>query len=95
MTNDDIRRIFLSHGFTIKEGETDLKPYVYDAAKALIVEALAVHAADVATLVKRIREIVDLQREPHWAYRNTVTANRIAIRDLCDQLLAASTTVDL
>lgn len=36
MTNDEIKRIFLANGFTIKEGETDLKPYVYDAAKTLL-----------------------------------------------------------
>lgn len=40
-------------------------------------------------LVNRIRSIVDLEREPHWAYRNTMTTNRNAIRDLCDQLLSS------
>lgn len=38
--DDMIRRIFLAHGFTIKEGQTDLKPYVFEAAHALI-EAVA------------------------------------------------------
>lgn len=33
--NGDIRSIFLTHGFTVKEGQTDLKPYVYAAAHAL------------------------------------------------------------
>jgi len=36
LSKDQIREVFLSHGFTIKEGQTDLKPYVYDAAYALI-----------------------------------------------------------
>ena len=36
MTKDQIRQIFLAHGFTIKEGQTDLKQYVYDAAEALL-----------------------------------------------------------
>ncbi len=35
-----IRTIFLANGFTIKDGQTDLKPYVYtewrDAASALL-----------------------------------------------------------
>jgi hypothetical protein len=31
-----IRETFLANGFTIKEGCTDLKPYVYDAAFALL-----------------------------------------------------------
>jgi hypothetical protein len=34
--NDTIREVFLAHGFTIKEGQTDLKPYVYDAVHALL-----------------------------------------------------------
>lgn len=36
LSKDRIREVFLSHGFTVKEGQTDLKPYVYDAAYALI-----------------------------------------------------------
>lgn len=36
LSKDRIREVFLSHGFTVKEGQTDLKPYVYDAANALI-----------------------------------------------------------
>jgi len=31
-----IREIFLKNGFTIKEGQTDLKEYVYEAAFALL-----------------------------------------------------------
>ncbi len=38
MTHDQIRDIFLAHGFTIKEGQTDLKDYVYSAARALLAE---------------------------------------------------------
>ncbi|CAB3729243.1 hypothetical protein [Achromobacter piechaudii] len=34
--NDTIRAVFLGHGFTIKEGQTDLKPYVYEAVHALL-----------------------------------------------------------
>jgi hypothetical protein len=33
---DDIRREFLDAGFTVKPGEPDLKPYVYEAATRLI-----------------------------------------------------------
>lgn len=35
---DAIRRVFMAHGFTIKDGQTDLKPYVYEAAEALLRE---------------------------------------------------------
>jgi hypothetical protein len=33
---DQIRQRLLEHGFTIKEGQTDLKPYVYDAVYAVL-----------------------------------------------------------
>lgn len=33
-----IRRVFLANGFTIKEGQEDLKSYVYTAARALVNE---------------------------------------------------------
>lgn len=35
LTNDGIRSVFMAHGFTVKQGLDDLKPYVYDAARAL------------------------------------------------------------
>lgn len=38
VSQDRIREIFMAHGFTIKEGQTDLKQYVYDAARALLAE---------------------------------------------------------
>ena len=46
ITNEDIRREFLAAGFTIKEGHTDLKPYVYEAARRIL--ALAAAPAEVA-----------------------------------------------
>ena len=48
MTNDEIKSIFLAHGFTIKPGCDDLKPYVYEAARALLarVEADARQSLD-------------------------------------------------
>lgn len=36
MNRDKIREIFMAHGFTIKEGQADLRPYVYEAAEALL-----------------------------------------------------------
>jgi hypothetical protein len=46
--NDTIRAVFLEHGFTIKEGQTDLKPYVYEAVHALLskLRAEGVQAGD-------------------------------------------------
>ena len=42
MTKDEIREVFLEHGFTIKDGQTDLRQYVYDAAYALLEQQRAV-----------------------------------------------------
>lgn len=36
LSRNQIREVFMAHGFTIKEGQTDLKQYVYDAAHALL-----------------------------------------------------------
>ena len=36
MNRTEIRNILLSHGYTIKTGQTDMMPYVYEAAEALI-----------------------------------------------------------
>ena len=36
LTEDEIRSIFLANGFTIKDGLSDLKPYVYQAARAIL-----------------------------------------------------------
>lgn len=35
MDKETIKSILLAHGFTIKQGEADLKPYVYSAADAI------------------------------------------------------------
>lgn len=39
--DDTIRSVFMAHGFTIKDGQTDLKPYVFAAARALFSAAPA------------------------------------------------------
>lgn len=38
MSDEQIKKIFLKNGFTIKEGHDDLQPYVYKAAKELLLE---------------------------------------------------------
>ncbi len=52
ITKDEIRDIFLRNGFTIKEGQTDLKDYVYAAATdlTLTVAILAFEKFDKALL---------------------------------------------
>ncbi len=39
ITDEQIRAVFLENGFTVKEGQADLKPYVFAAARALLVAA--------------------------------------------------------
>lgn len=39
-TRDQIRAVFTEHGFSVKEGQKDLKEYVYEAANALLRLAL-------------------------------------------------------
>jgi hypothetical protein len=40
LTDDAIREIMLANGFTVKPGETDLKPYVFAAAHAIAAAAI-------------------------------------------------------
>jgi hypothetical protein len=58
MTDNQIREIFLANGFTIKDGQTDLKPYVYAAARALLAAASPPPAQ-----TADVREMADEQRE--------------------------------
>lgn len=63
LTRDQIREVFMAHGFTIKEGQTDLKQYVYDAAYALLelVAAPQQEAQEPALFVsaKQLADLVD------------------------------------
>lgn len=56
LTDDQIREVFLANGFTVKEGQTDLKPYVFAAARALLAKTLVAPAAPApsADLCERI-----------------------------------------
>ena len=51
MTNDQIKEIALANGFKLKEqpnGEMDLNPYVYEFARALVIDSLQNIKASVA-----------------------------------------------
>lgn len=50
MKKAQIREIFLQAGFTIKEGQSDLKPYVYEAAQDLL------NARDQEELAKSVQQ---------------------------------------
>lgn len=55
ITDNEIRSVFLAHGFSIKDGQDDLKPYVYAAARALLSRyndhAPSNHIADTSKMV--------------------------------------------
>lgn len=69
---DAIRRVFMAHGFTIKEGQTDLKPYVYEAAEALLRELSP------AVAVPGFRDLTD---DELWEIRNHVAINEVTRDD--------------
>lgn len=48
MTKDQIRAVLLASGFTIRDGQTDLQAYVYEAAEALLRQYEETRAADQA-----------------------------------------------
>ncbi len=54
---DRIREIFMAHGFTVEEGQTDLKQYVYDAADALLCAARAPAADSVLEDAARLKAL--------------------------------------
>lgn len=86
LTEDQIREVFLANGFTIKEGQTDLKPYVYAAARALLALAAspAALAVDWQHTLAEAREAV----EERWEQSNTLHDHALLQR--IDGLLAAS-----
>lgn len=77
---DRIREIFMAHGFTIKEGQTDLKQCVYDAAEALL------RAARVPA--DSVQEDAALW---HWLAEYLVGTRT----DLDDEIVASETVNDL
>ncbi|ABL96775.1 hypothetical protein BcepF1.044 [Burkholderia phage BcepF1] len=58
-SKDVIREVFMAHGFTIKEGQPDLKPYVYEAAYALLARFSSPNAADGSDIDACIEALVD------------------------------------
>lgn len=60
MTNDQIKEIALKSGFKLKEqsdGSTDLNPYVYDFARALISSEFDKVRANALKLLKDTTEV--------------------------------------
>ena len=80
LDRDRIREIFMAHGFTVKEGQTDLKQYVYDAADALLRAA-----RDPADSVQKDAACW------HWLAEYLVGTRT----DLDDEIVASETVNDL
>lgn len=61
VSDAQIKAVFLANGFTIKEGLTDLKPYVYQAARALLATGGQAQAVErIAIDMKQTAELLDL-----------------------------------
>ena len=81
-----IREVFMRNGFTIREGQSDLKPYVYAAAEELLQLAAPVQQVSVPDVSSMARILADrnadacnVNREDNWAiygqdYIDDVTA---------------------
>lgn len=62
LTNEEIKRIFLEKGFSIKEGLDDLKPYVYEAAREVIKAA----KGDVVVTINGAGDCVSVKRQDEY-----------------------------
>lgn len=63
ISNDTIREVFTRNGFTVKEGQTDLRPYVYSAARELLalVDGNPVSKQQESAPVLPVREDIEVQ----------------------------------
>lgn len=80
LSKDKIREIFLANGFTVKEGQTDLKPYVYEAAEALLKEAVTTDNESRAMFVAR------LENKESYGDHDLTVAEVLALLNDCDML---------
>ena len=75
-----VREIFMNHGFTIKGGQTDLKPYVYNAAYALLNAApKPAQQAEADKLLRQVLYVIeawerDCDHGDYWRDRDDAIA---------------------
>ena len=81
-----IREIFMTHGFTVKEGQTDLKQYVYDAADALL-RAASAPADSVLEDAARYRYLRDGDWREHEKLESVI---RLQLNALWDETIDAA-----
>ena len=71
VTRDQIRDVFMRNGFTVKEGQTDLKSYVYAAAEELLALVDTRQSAHVSVPRERIKIALEaVQNAMEDAYNN-------------------------
>lgn len=85
MNREQIRAIFQAHGFTVKEGQTDLKPYVYEAAEALL---KAFTTLEVAPALDQVSDDLETSHNSDGMYAADVHGDRDPVIDLNDALYA-------
>ncbi|WP_233854022.1 hypothetical protein [Paraburkholderia sp. HD33-4] len=91
MTKDQIRAIFMAHGFTIKDGQTDLKDYVYEAAEALL--SASKPAAEDQAVAERCARLAELYRDEHATGKLAEEACD-AIAEACRQYAAPAQSAE-
>jgi hypothetical protein len=91
-----IRNILMKHGFTIKEGQTDIKPYVYAAAHELIGLARATPQHSVTEQALRNVDAVLEHCQRHHAHvngtRNATGIARATVASLAQPLESTAAT---
>lgn len=93
VTRETIRAVFLRNGFTVKEGQTDLKPYVYAAAEELLSIARAswqrTQSAPVSQAERHPLESLEFVKRPvpsGWAVKRS-DASRHELYGFYDEYL--------
>ena len=96
--NDTIRAVFLEHGFTIKHGQTDLKPYVYEAVHALLskLRAEGVQAGDERALtanqrkefIRRTSYISEADRDTRAGFVDEIARAALASAPVADERIS-------
>lgn len=85
LSDDVIREVFLANGFTIKEGQTDLKPYVFSAARALLTHASAATVAEASDKLDAPAQVGSAHRDLKVCLadaQRTVSTTKKALSDL-------------
>ncbi len=87
MNREQIREIFLRNGFTIKEGQTDLKPYVYEAAEDLLKAFVSQQPAQTAAEQPEAQEPVAWEVSSYGGRVDRVVVREDVAQELASNLI--------